>query len=128
MDEYHCRKSHKLVIPQISGETVERSRLIKSFTGSKANIAYITASAGFGKTVLLVQLAQAIKKPVVWYHLDPCDNDPTLFLRYLVAGCQKHYADFGRDILSYIAKTTQTNSYQHRTRLSLLMEELEKLE
>lgn len=128
MDEYQCRKSQKLVVPQISGEIMERSRLIESFTGSKAGIAYITASAGFGKTVLLVQLAGAIKKPVIWYHLDPYDNDPTLFLRYLVAGCQKHYADFGKDILSYIDKTAQTNSYQHRTLLSLFMQGLEKFE
>jgi ATP/maltotriose-dependent transcriptional regulator MalT len=97
------------MVPQIGGEIMERSRLIESFTGSKAGIVYITAAAGFGKTVLLVQLAGAAKKPVVWYHLDSYDNDPALFLRYLIAGCQKHYPDFGRDIVSFINNNIQTN-------------------
>lgn len=102
--------------------------MIERFTGSKADIAHIMAPAGFGKTVLLIQLTEVIKKPVLWYHLDSYDNDPALFLRYLIAGCQRHNPHFGRDIVSLIINNIQTNPCQHRAALSLLMQGLERFQ
>jgi ATP-dependent transcriptional regulator len=65
-----------------------RPRIIQHITKGEPGIVNIIAPAGFGKTILLAQLAEAFNQPAVWYQLDEYDNDPAVFWRYLVAGCK----------------------------------------
>jgi LuxR family maltose regulon positive regulatory protein len=49
----------------------------------------VCAPAGFGKTALLADWAQAGGRPVAWLGLDAGDNDPTRFWRYAVAALDR---------------------------------------
>lgn len=49
----------------------------------------VTAPAGYGKTTLLAQWAQASRHPVAWLSLDEEDNDAERFFRYLLAAWEK---------------------------------------
>ena len=49
----------------------------------------VSAPAGYGKTTLMVELSQAQGQSgtaIAWYALDSGDNDPNLFISYLVEG------------------------------------------
>jgi len=115
----------KLLAPSNQEKMMPRPRLIERVRAWEAAIITIVAPAGFGKTVLLSQLAEAFHQPAVWYQLDEYDNDPAVFWRYLIAGCKKLHPAFGNDILSFI-DTSQAGLNRGRTVLSMLMKELEK--
>jgi LuxR family maltose regulon positive regulatory protein len=102
-----------------------RPRLTECVRESEANIVAVVAPAGFGKTVLLSQLAAAFHQPVVWYQLDEYDNDPAVFWRYLIAGCKKLSPAFGNEIDSFI-DTGQAGLNRGRTVLSMLIKELDR--
>lgn len=49
----------------------------------------VSTPAGFGKTTLLAHWAEQAKWPVAWVSLDPDDNDPARFWRYVVAALRR---------------------------------------
>ena len=49
----------------------------------------VCTPAGFGKTTLLADWAASAKWSVAWLSLDPEDNDPTRFWRYVVAALDR---------------------------------------
>ena len=117
--------SQKLLAPFIDERIMQRPRLIQRINKSEANIVNIIAPAGFGKTVLLSQLAEAFNQPAVWYQLDEYDNDPATFWRYLITGFQKTHHDFGRKALFFISNN-QARLDRGRTVLSMLINELNR--
>lgn len=97
--------SSKLSPPYAGTTLIERPRLVNLIArGETRKATLLTAPAGYGKTALMRQLAAHIGKPLVWYQLDEYDNDPALFLQYLVAGIQRHIPGFGAEILHLIAQ------------------------
>lgn len=86
----------KLFVPTLQGNRVPRRRLITQLDESlERKLTLISAPAGFGKTTLLAEwIEQKDKGPgtkderYAWLSLDENDNDPTLFLAYLVAALQ----------------------------------------
>lgn len=115
----------KLIAPSINEKIMQRPRLTQRVNESKANIVNIIAPAGFGKTVLLSQLAETFNQPTVWYQLDRYDNDPAVFWRYLITGFQKLHSAFGREALFFI-KNNQAKKDWERTVLSMLINELNR--
>jgi LuxR family maltose regulon positive regulatory protein len=64
---------------------IERPRLLQKMGDIQAHKAtFLIAPAGYGKTVAMAQLTAAIGQPVVWYQIDSYDNDPAIFLQYLI--------------------------------------------
>ncbi|HBS59504.1 MAG TPA: hypothetical protein DEA44_09575 [Firmicutes bacterium] len=105
----------KLLPPYMGTKLLKRPRLLDSIAGVKPlKAAFLIAPAGYGKTALLVQLAEAINKPFVWYQLGDADNDPAVFCQYLAAGIQRHLPSFGKIIPQMAAK------YYSPTHLRLL--------
>ena len=49
----------------------------------------VCAPAGFGKTSLLADWARSGDRPVAWLSLDPGDNDPVRFWRYVAAALDR---------------------------------------
>ena len=81
----------KLYIPPPRPKVVLRSRLIEQLDeGMHRKLTLISAPAGFGKTALVSEWAasQMSDKKVAWLSLDAGDNDPVLFLTYLISALQ----------------------------------------
>jgi LuxR family transcriptional regulator, maltose regulon positive regulatory protein len=80
----------KLSIPQTRRGRVARSRLFERLDqGMAQELILVCAPAGFGKTTLLADWATTAKCPVGWLSLDPQDNDPVRFWRYVVAALDR---------------------------------------
>ncbi len=83
---------HKILVPQRAAHLVSRPRL-NELLGAIANKCLITISgpAGYGKTSLLVDFAVVSPLPACWYALDPSDQDPWVFLEYLVGAIEHRF-------------------------------------
>jgi LuxR family maltose regulon positive regulatory protein len=97
----------KLTLPPARANLVARPRLIALMAkGIAGKLTLIAAPAGFGKTTLLAQglgagswgsesagansqLSTPNSRSVAWLALDSGDNDPTTFLRCLIAALQQ---------------------------------------
>jgi len=118
----------KLYIPPVRPELVSRPRLIERLNaGLHHKLTLVSAPAGFGKTTLLSEwihsgvssraygvgeehepagevsptLYSLLPTPrFAWLSLDEGDNDPAIFLAYVVAALQTIEADVGKGALS----------------------------
>jgi LuxR family maltose regulon positive regulatory protein len=88
------------------------------------DLALVCTPAGFGKTTLLADWAQSSKWLVAWLSLDPDDNDPVRFWRYVVAALDRASADVGGEVLSLLTPPTVASSHEVVT---ALLNELEAL-
>src|SRR5215213_7923851 len=81
----------KFHVPRRARGLVPRPRLIEGLTRrAESALTLVSAPAGFGKTTLLTEwLAEWLaaaptgERCAAWLSLDPRDNDPALFWRYL---------------------------------------------
>jgi LuxR family transcriptional regulator, maltose regulon positive regulatory protein len=76
-------RASKLRPARSSLELVERSQLVGTLLESPAPLIVVSAPAGYGKSILLAQWADAAPVPAAWLQLDVTDNDPVVFLSYL---------------------------------------------
>jgi LuxR family maltose regulon positive regulatory protein len=101
----------KLYIPLPRPELVNRAHLLQRLTdGLPRKLTLIAAPAGAGKSTLLAQWLHSVQQgpttnryQVAWLSLDETDNDPVLFVRYLIAALQTAHPDLGRDLLPLLA-------------------------
>ena len=96
----------KLYVPKPIPSLVTRPRLSKQLEeGIGRKLTLISAPAGFGKTTLLSgsrMMRLGSEWPVGWVSLDEGDNDPVLFLAYLVAALRVVQADIGEAPLALL--------------------------
>lgn len=86
----------KIIVPTRRADFLRRQRLLDfmhQYLDRK--LVLVSASAGYGKTGLLVDFAADTELPVCWYSLDAVDRDPALFCEYLVAAIQRRFPRFG---------------------------------
>ena len=82
----------KLFLPPARPDRVQRPRLfdrLDELMRPGVSLGLISAPAGFGKTSLAEEWAARREKPVAWLSLDAGDNDPTVFLAYLLAALER---------------------------------------
>ena len=80
----------KFNIPRTRPDLLGRSRLIQRLDqGMAREVVLVCTPAGFGKTTLLAGWAADARWPVAWLSLDPEDNDPARFWRYVVAALDR---------------------------------------
>ena len=100
----------KLFLPTPRPGRVARQRLRQRLdTGLGAKLVLVSAPAGFGKTTLLVDwlasAAGARSDPPLrgaWLALDPADNDPARFWRYVVGALRTALPGVGEDALALV--------------------------
>ena len=115
----------KLLIPR-SSNTINRDRLLTLLAETtNKRLTTVIAGAGYGKTTLIAQAVSARSVDTVWYRLDAPDKDLVVFLRYLIAGFQKYFPEFGLGILARI-ESSEKLSNQQDTVLTMFVGELEK--
>ena len=76
----------KLAIPVLRSQMVPRPRALEALVQVReAKLTLVSAPTGWGKTSLLAEWVAGGGGPVAWVSLDPGDNDPLRFWRYVVA-------------------------------------------
>ncbi len=86
----------KILLPGKRINLLRRPRLINFLHEHiERKLLLISASAGYGKTSLLIDFARDTTLPVCWYSLDASDADPKTFLEYLLASLHRRFPDFG---------------------------------
>jgi ATP/maltotriose-dependent transcriptional regulator MalT len=79
----------KLHVPQPRPGFLPRPRLLDRLDqGMARELVLVCTPAGFGKTALLGDWARGGRRAVAWLSLDPGDNDPTVFWRYVAAALE----------------------------------------
>ncbi len=75
----------KLSVPEFHPGSVSRAELIKTARASECRVVGVTAPAGYGKSTLLAQWAQAEDRRVGWVSLDRFDDDPSALVSLLAS-------------------------------------------
>lgn len=78
----------KLFVPASRRAPVARTRL-QALLDRDAPLALVSAPAGFGKSTLVASWARNRGGPTSWLTLEPGDDDPRRFYRYLLAAWRK---------------------------------------
>ncbi len=93
----------KLAAPLPPPQLVFRPRLLEQLQhGLPGKLTLLSAPAGFGKTTLLSAWLPNSQRAVAWLSLDVEDNDPTQFLRYLVAALRTIEPSFGQALFGML--------------------------
>ena len=88
----------KLRVPRPRPELVERAYLLELLRrGRERRLTLVCAPAGYGKSTLLAQWAEAdrARTPFVWVSLEPSDSDPARLWAHLVSGLREVHPPVG---------------------------------
>jgi LuxR family maltose regulon positive regulatory protein len=95
--------------PPLRPNLISRPRLLdrlESGLSAGRELTLISAPAGFGKTTLLAEWAGRTARPVSWLALEESENDPALFMRYLLESIRKSAESIG-PVLSRLIQSPQ---------------------
>lgn len=116
----------KIFIPQVSGEHLPRRRLISKINrGIQRKLVLVAAPAGYGKTTLLAAWAEQSSLPVAWISIDRTENDPTVFLTYLVAAIGTSLHDLHQTVLD---KLINPNVFSAQSLITLVINQVSRAE
>jgi ATP/maltotriose-dependent transcriptional regulator MalT len=123
----------KLQLPRLRASLVTRERLLTRLdTGLEGKLTLLSAPAGFGKTTLVSQWVadqsqRQTHPPVAWLSLDPGDNDPIRFWRYVMMACQALQAESDQATLAWLPTRSSFASSPLEPMLRTFLNELASL-
>lgn len=78
----------KIRVPRLPAGLVARDRLLERLAVPGVRAVLVSAPAGFGKTVVVLDWLRREGAPVAWLSLDPLDNEPSRFCAHLAASLE----------------------------------------
>jgi LuxR family maltose regulon positive regulatory protein len=99
----------KLRAPTLSASVIERPRLHECLDGAldeATRLTVVSAPPGYGKSAAVLGWLASRRLPNAWLSLDPADNDPARFVRYLVAALRTVRPDAGEATMALIGAGT----------------------
>jgi LuxR family maltose regulon positive regulatory protein len=102
----------KINLPRTRPDRLARSRLFQRLDeGMGRPLVLVCTPAGFGKTTLLADWAADATLPVGWLSLDPDDNEPMRFWRYVVAALDRVAGGLGEQIVPLLSPGRGTSTH-----------------
>jgi LuxR family transcriptional regulator, maltose regulon positive regulatory protein len=102
----------KVNLPRTRPDRLARSRLFRRLDdGMGRPLVLVCTPAGFGKTTLLADWAADATLPVGWLSLDPGDNEPMRFWRYVVAALDRVAGGLGEQIVPLLSPGSGTSTH-----------------
>jgi LuxR family transcriptional regulator, maltose regulon positive regulatory protein len=102
----------KVNLPRTRPDRLARSRLVQRLDeGMGRPLVLVCTPAGFGKTTLLADWAADATLPVGWLSLDPDDNEPMRFWRYVVAALDRVAGRLGEQIVPLLSPDSGTSTH-----------------
>jgi LuxR family transcriptional regulator, maltose regulon positive regulatory protein len=104
----------KLNPPYIRHKRMKRTSIVKKLTQGidTVNLVSVVAPAGSGKSTLLVELYEIYRLEGVscaWLNLEPSDDDPTRFARYIISALRSIDKKFSERMLSYLTRNVSAD-------------------
>jgi LuxR family transcriptional regulator, maltose regulon positive regulatory protein len=98
--------------PRTRPDRLARSRLVQRLDeGMGRPLVLVCTPAGFGKTTLLADWAADATLPVAWLSLDPDDNEPMRFWRYVVAALDRVVGGLDEQIVPLLNPGSGTSTH-----------------
>ena len=102
----------KVNLPRTRPDRLARSRLVRRLDeGMGRPLVLVCTPAGFGKTTLLANWAADATLPVGWLSLDPDDNEPMRFWRYVVAALDRVVGGLGEHLVPLLSPGSGTSTH-----------------
>jgi len=87
----------QILTPKKRADLLHRPRLVDFIHEHiDRKLLLVSASAGYGKTSLLIDYAYDTDLPVCWLSMVESASDPRVFLDYLIASINHHFPKFGQ--------------------------------
>ena len=119
----------KIIVPRRRSEILTRPRLLESMQSLLTNkLVLLSAPAGYGKTSLLIDLAQNVDMKVCWLALDTLDRNPQRFIAYLIASLVERFPDIGDVSKSLLSQLTSIEKDSEALLVALTNELYERVE
>ena len=99
-----------MIAPQVVANNVARKRVLNALEqAAEYKLILLSAPAGFGKTTVLAQWINLLRKKyaVAWLSLDSGDNKSDVFFQYFIAALQQLDVSLGKDALHYMQSTNR---------------------
>ncbi|MCL5074175.1 MAG: tetratricopeptide repeat protein [Chloroflexi bacterium] len=115
----------KILVPPRHPNILRRPRLIDFLHQyGDRRLIIISAPAGYGKTTMLIDFAHEVELPVCWYSLESADQDPKVFLEYLIASLAQRFPSFGQRMRSFLREVSDV-SREMNSAIGLLVSEIQ---
>ncbi len=119
----------KIIVPTRRKDLLSRPRLLESLKRYLENkLVLLSATAGYGKTSLLIDLAHQSEMPVCWLALDPLDRDPQRFMAYLIASLAERFPGVGESSLNLLSSLKTIESDAEALLVALTNELYDRIE
>src|SRR5262245_6926213 len=100
----------KVSIPRSRPDRLARSQLLQRLNdGMARRLTLLCTPAGFGKTTLLADWAATTNRAVAWLSLDPDDNDPVRFWRYIASALDRAREGLGEQLVLLLGTPTSAS-------------------
>jgi ATP/maltotriose-dependent transcriptional regulator MalT len=89
----------RTVAPAVPANFLSRKHLFHLFETNMPGATIVAAPAGYGKTMLVAEWAQAQTRPTIWCSVDPTDS-PQMFFAHIVQAVRNVLPNFAADFES----------------------------